>query len=185
MHLNLEIIFIGFVLSLDSFSAAVAMGMRPFSGRDAIKFAIASGGAEALVTLVGAFGGLHFLSKIKSFDHLVAFTLLMAVALHMAYEGYRDLRSKEIKIEKLEFHNFSKILIVSFATSLDALGVGIGLGAAQKPILPYIFSIGIWAFLATLAGLYLAKKLSTKFGSIITLIGAIILGVIAFQMLKI
>ena len=73
---------------------------------------------------------------------------------------------------------------MSFATSLDALGVGIGIGAAQKQILPYIFSIGIWAFLATLAGLYLAKKLSTKFGSIITLIGAIILGVIAFQMLK-
>ena len=109
----------------------------------------------------------------------------MAVALHMAYEGIADLLSKEVKIEKLEFHSFTKILIVSFATSLDAFGVGIGLGIAHKPILPYIISIGLCAFLATIAGLYLAKKLAKKFAPIISLIGSIILGIIAFQMLKI
>jgi putative Mn2+ efflux pump MntP len=50
---------------------------------------------------------------------------------------------------------------------------------------PYIISIAVWAFFATIAGLYLARKLSDKFGSIITLFGAFILAVIAFQMLKI
>ena len=74
---------------------------------------------------------------------------------------------------------------MSFATSLDAFGVGIGLGIAEKPIIPYIFSIGIWAFISTIAGLYLAKKLSRKSGPIVTLVGSIILGLMAFQMLKI
>ena len=180
-----EIITFGLILSADSFSAAIAMGLRPFSKIDAFKFALASGGAEALVTLVAAMTGLHLISKIKAFDHWIAFGLLMAVALHMAYEGIADLLSKEVKIEKLEFHSFTKILIVSFATSLDAFGVGIGLGIAHKPILPYIISIGLCAFLATIAGLYLAKKLAKKFAPIISLIGSIILGIIAFQMLKI
>ena len=74
---------------------------------------------------------------------------------------------------------------MSFATSLDAFGAGIGLGIAEKPIIPYIFSIVIWEFLSTIADLYLAKKLSNKSGPIFTLVGSIILGVMAFQMLKI
>ena len=157
-----EIIIVGLILSADSFSAAVAMGLRPFSKKDAFKFAFSSGGAEALVTLIGAMAGLHLISKIESFDHWIAFILLMGVALHMAYEGFCDLMSKEVKAEKLDFHGFAKVLIVSFATSLDAFGVGIGLGVAEKPITPYVFSIGIWAFISTIVGLYLAKKLSKK-----------------------
>lgn len=180
-----EIIAVGLVLSADSFSAAVAMGLRPFSKKDAIKFALSSGGAEALVTLVGAMAGLHLISKIKSFDHWIAFGLLMAVAIHMAYEGLCDLMSKEIKTEKLDFHSFTKVLIVSFATSLDAFGVGIGFGVAHKPIVPYIISIGIFAFISTIAGLYLARKLSKRFGPIVSLVGAVILIVMAFEMLKI
>ena len=136
----LEII-VGLILSADSFSAAVAMGLRPFVKKDAIRFALSSGGAEALVTLIGAMAGLHLISKIESFDHWIAFALLMGVALHMAYEGFCDLISKEEKVEKLDFHSFTKILIVSFATSLDAFGVGIGLGIAEKPIVPYIFQL--------------------------------------------
>jgi len=181
----LEALLIGLVLSADSFSAAVAMGMRPFTKKDAIKFALASGVAEAVVAWFGAFAGENIISNFKSYDHWIAFALLMGVAINMAFEGLRDFKSKKIKEEQLEFHGFSKILIISFATSLDAFGVGIGLGVAGESIFPYIISIGIWAFSATIIGLNLAKKLSQKFGSIVTLFGAAVLMIIAFQMLKI
>ncbi len=124
--------------------------------------------------------------RVQAIDHWIAFGLLAGVALHMGYEGLRDLiKNEKIQPEKLCFHSFTKVLIVSFATSLDAFGVGIGLGVAEKPIVGYIISIGIWAFVVTIGGLYLAKKLSTKFGPIVTIIGAIILEIMAFQMLKI
>ncbi len=155
-----EIIAVGLVLSADSFSAAVAMGFRPFKKKDAIKFAICSGGSEGLVAFFGAMAGLHLISKISSFDHWIAFGLLAMVAIHMAYEGFRDLFSKEVKNKKLEFHSFAKVLIVSFATSLDAFGVGIGFGVAQKNILPYIISISFFAFIGTILGLNLAKKIA-------------------------
>lgn len=103
----------------------------------------------------------------------------------MAYEGIRDVFSKEVKEERLDFHSFTKVLIVSFATSLDAFGVGIGLGVSGKPLAPFIISIGLWAFTTTIVGLHLAKRLSSKFGPMMSIVGAVVLGVIAFQMLKI
>ncbi len=148
MLLTYEVIIIGLILSADSFSAAVAMGLRPFSRKDALKFACASGGAETLVAFVGAMAGAHIISRFGAIDHWIAFILLAGVAAHMAYEGITDLISKEAKVEVLDFHSFTKVLIVSFATSLDALGVGIGLGVSNKPIFPYIISIGVWAFVS-------------------------------------
>ena len=185
LHHLLEVSIVGLVLSADSFSAAVAMGHRPFTKRDAYRFALSSGGAEALVTLIGALAGSQVISRFEAIDHWVAFGLLAAVAAHMAYEGIRDLFSKEVKEDQLDFHSFTKVLIVSFATSLDAFGVGIGLGVSGKPLAPFILSIGFWAFTTTILGLHLAKRLSSKFGPIMSLFGALVLGVIAFQMLKI
>ena len=163
----------------------MAMGSRPFSREDALKFAVSSGGAEAIVAFIGAIAGTHVISQFSAVDHWIAFSLLLGVALHMAFEGVRDLIQKQVIQEKLEFHSFKKVLIVSLATSLDAFGVGIGLGVANKPILPFIISIGIWAFVATLTGLFLARKLSKKFGPIMNLVGSIVLGLMAFEMLKI
>ncbi len=180
-----EILIVGLVLSADSFSAAVAMGHRPFSKKDAYRFAIASGGAEAIMALIGAVAGTYVISKFSAIDHWIAFILLGGVAIHMGYEGLQDLLSKEIKVEKLNFHSFKKVLLVSFATSLDAFGVGIGLGVSSKPILPYIASIGFWAFISTIVGLYVAKKLSQKFAPLMSLIGAVVLGYLAFQSLSI
>lgn len=181
----LEVIVVGLILSADSFSAAIAMGLRPFSRKDALKFAFSSGSAEALVALIGSLAGAEIVRRFAAIDHWIAFGLLGAVALRMAYEGVRDLLSKEVKEEQLDFHGFGKILIVSLATSLDAFGVGIGLGVSNKPIAPFIVSIGIWAFVSTLAGLFLARKLSKQFGPIVTLFGSVVLCVMAIQMLKI
>jgi putative Mn2+ efflux pump MntP len=181
-----EVIALGLVLSADSFSAAVAMGARPFKRNDALKFAASSGGAEVLATIGGFFAGTHVISLISSVDHWIAFGLLAVVAIHMAVEGINGLRNKHLEAaEALNFHSFAKVLFVSFATSLDAFGVGVGLGVANKPIAPYLFSIGFWAFTTTMVGLYLSRRLSAKFGPIFTLIGAVVLAMISIQMLKI
>lgn len=185
IHFIFEVVFVGLVLSVDSFSAAVAMGCKPFSKKEAFRFAVSSGAAEAVVALIGALAGSQVIRRFDAIDHWIAFTLLGLVSLHMGYEGVRDLLGKEKKDEKLDFHSFTKVLIVSFATSLDAFGVGIGLGISQKPLIPFTVSIGFWAFATTLLGLHLGKKLSSKVGSIMSLVGATILGLIAFQMLKI
>ena len=185
---SLELLLLGMALSADSFCAAFAMGHKPFTRFDALRFAFASGGAEALFALAGALAGGFIVQSFASVDHWIAFGLLTAVALHMMREGLRSLKAphgNESPDSKEVFHGPLRILIVSFATSLDAFGVGVGYGLTDRPLLPFLASIGMWAFGATLAGLQLSRKLSSRFGPMMEIAGAGILQAIAFQMLKI
>ncbi|KTD20598.1 Domain of uncharacterised function DUF [Legionella lansingensis] len=179
----IEPIIIGLVLSADSFSAAIAMGFRPHKISDSLKFAFSSGGAEALTTFIGAMAGEKILSRYSSIDHWVAFLLLLAVALHMAYEGILALKNKTGHIEAVKFHGLVKILIVSLATSLDALAVGVSIGVSEKPLFPYILSIGGWAFISTIVGMAIARRAPKKLSPIFNLIGAFIIFILAIEML--
>lgn len=175
----------GLALSADSFSAALAMGLKPHRPKDSLKFAVSSGSAEGLVALLGALAGANLIARIASFDHWIAFGLLAAVAAHMFKEGVDELKNGHEESSSQGFHSFKKILLVSFATSLDALGVGVGLGVAGRELPPYIVSIALWAFVATLTGMFLAKRLPRALGPFFNFFGAGILFVLAFQMLEI
>ena len=181
---TLEILLIGLVLSADSFSAAIAMGARSHKLSDSLKFAFSSGGAEALVTFLGAIAGAQIIAKFDSIDHWVSFLLLSFVAIHMAYEGYVDLKERnDLNQEPQEFHSFLKIIIVSFATSLDAFAVGVSLGVSGKPLTPFILSIGIWAFFSTILGMKIASKASKRLGPVFNLVGALVLFLLGFKFL--
>ena len=185
MSFSLEAFTLGLILCADSFSAAVAMGCRRFTTKDLLKFAFASGGAESLATLAGFYAGANLLSLISDYDHWIAFALLLGVALHMAWEGIEGLRKGAVCEEGVGFHSFGKILVVSFATSMDAFGVGVGLGVANKVVAPFVVSIFAWAFVSTIAGLYLGNKISQKMGPIFTLLAALVLGYMSIEMLSI
>ncbi|NBW42076.1 hypothetical protein EBR25_13965 [bacterium] len=76
-----------------------------------------------------------------------------------------------------------KILVVSFATSLDAFAVGVGLGISNRSLAPYIISIGLCAFVTTLMGMAIGKRASNKLGPIFSLVGAVILATLATKFL--
>lgn len=182
----LEIIVVGLVLSVDSFSAALAMGARNHKFSDSLKFAFSSGGAEALVSFLGAIAGVQIISRFDSIDHWVSFFLLIIVAIHMFYEGVCEFRDRDSQKENepKKFHSFFKILLVSFATSLDAFAVGVSLGVAGKPLLAYISSIGLWAFFSTIIGMSIAKKVSNKIGPLFNFIAAFVLIALAVKFLS-
>ncbi|WP_417335889.1 manganese efflux pump MntP family protein [Halobacteriovorax marinus] len=180
----LEILIVGLVLSADSFSAALAMGARKHKKSDVLKFAFSSGGAEALVTFLGSIAGAKVIAEFDSVDHWISFFLLSIVAIHMAIEGVAEFKShKKNDDEPKRFHSFIKILIVSLATSLDAFAVGVSLGVAGKPLVPFIFSIGLWAFFSTIIGMKVASKASSKLGPIFSLIGSLVIITLAFKFL--
>ena len=181
----LEILSLGLILSADSFSAALAMGSRRFTTLDLLKFAAASGVAEALATLIGHLAGSKVFAAISDYDHWVAFGLLAAVAAHMAYDGVREIRGRGLSETSPEFHGVAKVLAVSLATSMDAFGVGIGLGITDRPIWPFLGAIAGGASLATVVGLYVGRHVSKKMGPVFTLMAAGILAYLSIQMLKI
>lgn len=190
MQFFLEVLIVGLVLSADSFSAALAMGFKAHRSRDVLRFALSSGSAEALVAFLGAMLGSKVFARYAILEHWVAFILIMAVALHMIWEGILELREKQgsseedINNEDKGFYGYLRILVVSFATSLDAFAVGVSLGTTGKPLTAYILSIGIWAFLSTIAGMALARKVSKHLGIYFSFVGAFVLIFIAINLLN-
>jgi putative Mn2+ efflux pump MntP len=179
-----DILIIGLALSADSFSAALAMGLRPHEKKNAYIFGFSSGGAEAIVACIGALAGSQIAQNFSAFDHWISFSLLIAVALHMFHESYEEWMhpTKEIPAK---FHSYTKILIVSLATSLDAFAVGVGLGVTQQVLWPYIISIGVWAFFATLLGMSIGKRVSRQLGPLFSFLGALILVIMAIRFLMV
>jgi len=187
----LELLYaLGFsiVLSVDSFSAAFGMGFRKHDQKEAYRFALSSGFAEGTLSAFGLAFGKHIISKIASFDHWIAFSLLLGVGLHMIYESVKKIKTThDDNQEKKEedFHSYGRILIVSIVTSIDALGVGMGLGIAGNSPLLYSSAIAVAAFVATLLGLKLARSLSRNLGPKVEIVGGVILILLAFPLLRI
>jgi manganese efflux pump family protein len=181
-------VLLAIVLSVDSFSAALALGFKPFSRGQAFAFALSSGLAEGVVSGVGFWCGRNILSYIADYDHWIAFLLLLAVGLHVLWEAIKKLQKRdasEAAHKQDGFHSFQKVLLVSFVTSLDALGVGLGLGVAHRSAWLYSPVIGVAAFFATLLGLSMAKSLSRRLGLYAEVLGGLVLIALAFPLLRI
>ena len=180
----MELLLFSLVLSIDSFSAAFAMGFRRFSARRAFSFACSSALAEGGATALGFLLGHFAKDLISQYDHWVAFSLLAAVGLHMVWEAFHS-DDDEGESDQKRSHGVARILFISVVTSIDSLGVGVTLGLAQKPIAPYAIAIAVGAFVATYLGLYLARKIPQAFGSRLEIVGGLVLIALGFKMLSI
>lgn len=124
-------------LSMDAFAVSVSNGMcyPKMSGGQRITAAAAFGIFQGIMPIAGFFGGVMLGGVIRSIDHWVALALLGAIGGKMAVEGIRSFRAQE-KDANLPEYTFKTMLVQSFATSIDALAVGISFAA---------FSVNIWA----------------------------------------
>jgi putative Mn2+ efflux pump MntP len=185
MGFAIEIVLFALVLSIDSFSAALALGIRHFSPQRAFFFAFSSGFSEGAATAIGFLLGHVAQNIIINYDHWVAFFLLTAVGGNMCYKAYQEMKSPSETTEEVKVHGLWKILFISTITSIDSLGVGVSLGLIEKPIIPYALTIGMGAFLATYLGLFLAKKISGHLGEKVEFFGGGVLIALGIKMLSI
>lgn len=180
-----EIVLFSIVLSIDSFSAAFAMGFRKFSAKRAFYFAFSSAFAEGFATAIGFLLGNVAKDLILTFDHWVAFGLLVAVGSHMCWEAYRNSHEEGEDSEDPRTHSLAKIIYIAIATSIDSLGVGVSLGITRKPIIIYTLAIALGAFVATYIGLFLAKRMPSKFSPLLEMFGGGVLIAVGFKMLSV
>jgi putative Mn2+ efflux pump MntP len=73
--------------------------------------------------------------------------------------------------------------VLSVATSIDALAVGMTLALLRTPILYPSAVIGVVAFVMTLGGIRAGKALAALFGRKVELLGGVILIAIGIQIL--
>jgi len=173
------IILIAVILALDCFAVSLAAGTSRVSDkiRLGIVLAIAFGLFQFAMTIAGWAAGAGTVSFISGFDHLAAFLILAVIGGKMVYEGYWG------EEERVVIYNATTIIMLSLATSVDALGAGLSLAFLEVNIAISSVIIGITSFLFAFAGVLLGKRLGEHFGRSMEIAGGIILLAIGIRIL--
>jgi putative Mn2+ efflux pump MntP len=129
--------------------------------------------------LVGSLAGLTLKKYITNYDHWVAFGLLIGVGGKMIYESFKiKSASRDAAIS-----NIFVLLILSIATSIDALAIGITLSLITTSIAAAVIIIGLVTFVLSYLGVFVGQKFGHFFENKAEAIGGIILIAIGSKIL--
>jgi manganese efflux pump family protein len=180
----LIIVIIGIGLAMDCFAVALARGAQP--GIDKIRlalvFAFVFGLFQTGMTVIGWAAGSLFMSIIAPYDHWVAFIILFVIGLKMIIEGFKNETTGINKTTNLQ--QITSILLLSIATSMDALAIGLGFAFLNIDIIIPSLIIGLIAAIFAIAGVLMGTKLEKILGNKIEILGGIILMGIGIKILS-
>ena len=175
-----EIILVAISLGCDAFAVGLGVGMRCCAPRQVFRLTFHFGLFQFLMPLIGWLLGRQFLVWTSRFGLWIAFGLLFAIGVKMVYEGV-VFRKEETECAD-PTKGFSLVML-SVATSMDALGVGFSLGIMGQNLFFAAICIGITACAMTWLAMKLGHKLSEKFAKRMEIAGGVILVMIAFKLL--
>jgi len=137
---------------------------------------------QASMTVIGYMAGIGFEQYINTFDHWIAFFLLLYLGGKMIFDSFKpeDAEEKDCKCKHISNKNLCGMGI---ATSIDALAVGISLAILNTPLIPLATIIGITTFLFAAFGVYFGCHVGKKMDVKLELIGGIILIAIGIKIL--
>jgi putative Mn2+ efflux pump MntP len=161
-------------LAMDAFAVSIGIGLNTLhvSRRTTFRLAWHFGLFQALMPIVGWLAGLSVERWISGVDHWVAFGLLAAIGGHMIYEAIWG--DEETRAAKDPTRGTS-LVVLSVATSIDALAVGLSLALLGVQIWYPAVVIGIVAFAFTAVGLHLGRRFGALFGRRMEIVGGLIL----------
>ncbi|MCX8152855.1 MAG: manganese efflux pump MntP family protein [Candidatus Bathyarchaeota archaeon] len=174
------ILLIALGLATDAFAVSIAHGMTYRERRAKTGLALASsfGAFQTFMPMLGWLAGLSLIEVIGNFDHWLAFGLLAFVGGKMIYSAKAD--GEEKKGGKL---TAATLLILSVATSIDALAVGLSFSLLQVAIVIPVIVIGIVTFLLSFGGFCFGSKLGNFFKNKIQIVGGGVLIAIGIKIL--
>ncbi len=174
-------LLIAIALAMDAFSVSLTKGftLKKITKSQALWFAIFFGGFQSLMPILGWLGGIQLEWLITTFAPWIAFILLLLIGSNMIRESFSD----DNEGEEGDKFSFKELTLLAIATSIDAFAVGITYAVLKTDILIPIIMIGVTAFIFTLIGLYLGKKIGNYFGDKFEILGGAILILLGFKIL--
>ena len=133
-----------------------------------------------MMPLIGWLAGHHILVLAKTWGPWIAFGLLMFIGIRMAHEGFKP---PEEETECQDPTKGFSLVMLSVATSIDALGVGFSLGVLNQNLFMVAVWIGITAAAMTWLAMKIGNRLSQRFAKRMEVTGGLILAAIAFKLL--
>ena len=170
-------------MSTDAFAAAIGKGaaMRQPRLVDALRAGVIFGVIETITPLLGWALGRAASGYLAAFDHWIAFALLSALGIHMIVAGLRP--------EVLEQddaggrHGLMSLATTGFATSIDAMAIGVSLAFLDAHIGVVAMVIGLCTLVMVTLGIMLGRALSTLVGKRAEIIGGLILVIVGSTIL--
>jgi putative Mn2+ efflux pump MntP len=162
-------------LAMDAFAVAVVAGLtiKSLTKRHVFRLSFHFGLFQGLMPTIGWLAGFAVHKYIAAFDHWIAFSLLAFVGGKMI-RGALFGEGETLDASKDPTSGWS-LVILSVATSIDALAVGLSLGVIGSTILVPVLVIGIVAAAFTVAGMFLGRQVGLRWGKRIEVLGGIIL----------
>lgn len=178
--MDITILLIAVGLAMDSFSVAIANGLatKTFQTVKALKIGAFFGFFQGIMPIIGWYAGVHVIDLIADYDHWVAFFLLAFIGSKMIYESIKKedgtfVSSLSIKV----------LLILSVATSIDALAVGLSLSLLNVSIVIPAVVTGVVTFSLSFFGVYLGGRFGCVLKSRVESLGGLILVAIGLKIL--
>jgi len=177
----LSVIGIGVGLAMDCFAISVASGMttKTLKIRHVLRMALFFGGFQALMPVVGWLAGKTLAELVSGFDHWVVFAVLSLIGAKMIYESFK-IESAE---EPAPLESVYVLLVLSVATSIDALAVGFGFAFLRVSIVMPVVVIGLVTFVLSLVGTAVGHNLGHFFEKRIEAVGGLVLIAIGVKIL--
>jgi putative Mn2+ efflux pump MntP len=177
----ISIVLISVGLSMDAMAVSLGVGTTEHVNdrRSKLRLAMHFGIFQTLMTLLGWLAGSAVARFISAVDHWVAFGLLAYVGITMVRSGFRP----EVVSYKTNPSKGNMMVMLSLATSLDALAVGLSMAFLRVNIFYPALVIGLITFGLSVAALFLGNKLGEKFGKRMEIIGGIVLVGIGLEIL--
>jgi len=180
MH-PIQIFIIALGLATDAFAASVCIGLNSYG--DNTKKALVSGlyfgGFQGLMPVIGFFAASFLGDDFHQVGHWIAFALLLLIGTKMIWDSLKnseqDSNSPAISA--------TRMLPLAFATSIDALAVGVSFALLGVSIAFAAGIIGLTTFITSAIGVKIGTKIGNKHQKIATLIGGLVLVIMGVLMI--
>lgn len=172
-------LLIAVALAMDAFSVSLTKGFtqKDLKTSQILYYGLFFGFFQFMMPILGYYCGEVISAFIASIASFVGFILLLAIGINMIRES---LTSDD---EITDTFNFTEVTLLAVATSIDAFAVGLTYAILSYEILIPSVIIGVVAFLFTLLGIFLGKKIGNYLGDKFQIVGGIILILIGIKIL--
>jgi len=177
----IDILILAVALSIDACVVSFSNGLIFTQNKrtNSLMLAASVGFFQFLMPVIGYFSAKTVSQYVEPYDHWIVFAIFVLLGAKFIKDAFQE--KDEDKIDC--YLCFKYILLVSIATSIDALGAGVSIAFTGTQILFPAIIIGVITFINSLLGFwggYLFKKFPTRN---LEIFGGLILILLAFKIL--
>lgn len=174
------ILLLALGLSMDATAVAICKGAcyREPDMRVNLVLALSFGLFQALMPVLGWLVGTQFAQRIMHVDHWLVLALLAGLGIKMIWDALHS--EDELVCTPLTFR---ELMLMSIATSIDALAAGLALAMLNVNILYAASVIGVITVLMSFLGALLGCKAGERYKGKAQMLGGVVLCLIGIKVL--